>query len=120
VQTEHRRDTLPISRSGKLSLMAASVTTIRPGKSGPAVLSLDIQQHLGARLAAIYSHGDASLALDHFADLIARLDAALTKAQGSDELVFRTGLLEATPHLFRFAMSLTRNPTAADDLVQDT
>lgn len=100
--------------------MAASLTTIRPDKIGPAVLSPDIQKHLGEQLAAVYSQEDASTPLAHFADLLAQLDAALAEAKGSDESAFRAGLLEAIPSLFGFAMSLIRNPTAADDLVQET
>jgi RNA polymerase sigma-70 factor (ECF subfamily) len=120
VQTNHRRDTPPIPCAGDLGLMAASVTTTRPRKSGFCALSLDIQKHLGERLAAVYSQRDAEPSLAHFADLLARLDAALSEAKGSDELAFRTGLLGATTYLLRFAMTLARDRAAADDLVQDT
>ena len=100
--------------------MAASVTTLKPDKIGPAVLSLDVRHHLGQRLAAAYSQADAEPSLDHFSDLLARLDAALAEAKGSDERAFRVGLMEAIPSLFKFAMSLSRNRTTADDLVQET
>jgi RNA polymerase sigma-70 factor (ECF subfamily) len=98
----------------------APVTISALHKIEPCILSPEVRRHLGGCLAAAYGQGDAASSLDHFADLLARLNAALANAQGSDELAFRSGLLEATSYLFRFAMSLTRDRTAAGDLVQDT
>ena len=100
--------------------MAASVTSTKPSRTKPAVLSPNIRRHLGERLVAAYGQEDMEASLTHFADLLARLDAALAEAKGSDERVFRTGLMDATSNLFSYAMSLTRNSSAADDLVQET
>ncbi len=59
-------------------------------------------------------------ATNPFADLLARLEIALAQAEGERDKTFRAGLLEVVPALHRFAVSLTRDPAAADDLVQDT
>ena len=86
----------------------------RPG------LSASIRSHLGTQLRATYEAlGDADPD-NRFAELVARLEAAL-KAQGEIVLPeFRDGLLQAVPSLRAFALSLTSNPARADDLVQDT
>ena len=83
-----------------------------------------VRSHLGTLLGRTYDQvGPApEAASDRFADLLARLDAALTRDEGSGEreAAFRAGLLKVVPALHRFAVSLTRDPAAADDLVQDT
>ncbi|CAM2923709.1 MULTISPECIES: sigma-70 family RNA polymerase sigma factor [Methylobacterium] len=90
-----------------------------------------IRIHLGTLLGLTYDAvgPTPAAASDRFADLLARLDAALAKDQASGEPVsgevereadFRAGLLKVVPALHRFAVSLTRDPAAADDLVQDT
>ncbi|WP_298960979.1 sigma-70 family RNA polymerase sigma factor [uncultured Methylobacterium sp.] len=87
---------------------------LRPG------LSATIRTHLGDHLRAAYETLGTGDPENRFADLVARLEAAL-KAQG--EVVrpeFRDGLLQAVPSLRAFALSLTSNPARADDLVQDT
>ncbi|MDP4024372.1 sigma-70 family RNA polymerase sigma factor [Methylobacterium sp. NEAU 140] len=81
-----------------------------------------VRRHLGALLRGAYERvgtGPADGA-DRFGDLLARLDAALAAAEGRDEAAFRAGLLEIAPALHRFAVSLTHDPSSADDLVQDT
>ncbi len=45
--------------------------------------------------------------------------AGSTGLGAADEATFRTGLLASVPALRRFALSLAREPAAADDLVQD-
>ncbi|MGH1575496.1 sigma-70 family RNA polymerase sigma factor (plasmid) [Methylobacterium sp. P31] len=85
------------------------------------VLSDEIQRHLGSLLAAAYAQGDAELsATSRFAELLAKLDVALGEAAGRDDAEFKRLLVAIVPALRRFAVSLARNPTAADDLVQDT
>lgn len=91
-----------------------------PDQSRP-VLSDEIQRHLGSLLAAVYAQGDAEQsAMDRFAELLAKLNAALGGAQGPDDTEFKRLLVGMVPVLRRFAVSLARDPTAADDLVQDT
>src|ERR1700712_4151672 len=81
-----------------------------------------VRVHLGTLLGLTYDQiGPAPGATsDRFAELLRRLDAALAQAEGEREAAFRAGLLEVVPALHRFAVSLTRDPAAADDLVQDT
>ena len=55
-----------------------------------------------------------------FAGLLAKLENALEAQSRRDERTFRSEFLTMVPRLHKFAMSLTRNPSAADDLVQDT
>ncbi|MGH1592253.1 sigma-70 family RNA polymerase sigma factor [Methylobacterium phyllosphaerae] len=84
-------------------------------------LSDEIRQHLGRLLAAAYEevrpepHGT-----ERFADLLAQLAARLDEASRRDAAEFQARLLAMTPVLRRFATSLTRDVTSADDLVQDT
>ncbi len=83
------------------------------------VLSGQVQRHLGALLAGAYSHESIeSDTTARFADLISKLDAALGQAQDRNDAEFRENLLAVMPALRRFAVSLTHNPTTADDLVQ--
>ena len=87
---------------------------------GPA-LSEQIQKHLGGLLAAAYVQDDAELAVQvRFAELLAKLDAALGEAGARSDAEFKKLLITVVPALRRFAVSLARDPTAADDLVQDT
>ncbi|WP_375455800.1 sigma-70 family RNA polymerase sigma factor [uncultured Methylobacterium sp.] len=83
-------------------------------------LSDAIRAHLGEHLKSTYAVSLQAPPPGHIADLLVRLEGVLAAAQGCDETAFRAGLLEAAPSLHSFAISLTRNPTTADDLVQDT
>jgi len=86
-----------------------------------AVLSEQIRKRLGSLLATAYAQEGAELnAARRFADLLAKLDAALGEARSRDEAEFQRQLLAVAPSLHRFAISLARDVTAADDLVQDT
>ena len=81
----------------------------------------EIRRHLGRLLASAYQQESFETeAVDHFADLLSKLDTALDEAGRQADASFQAGLLAVTPNLRRFAMSLTRDPTAADDIVQDT
>ena len=81
-----------------------------------------VRAHLGTLLGRAYDRIGlgSEPASDPFADLLARLETALAQAEGERDKLFRAGLLEVVPALHRFAVSLTRDPAAADDLVQDT
>ncbi|MCJ2124354.1 sigma-70 family RNA polymerase sigma factor [Methylobacterium sp. J-077] len=88
-------------------------------ESEPA-LSDEIQRHLGSLLATAYAQDIAELsAADRFAELLAKLDTAFEGADDRDAAEFKALLLAVVPALRRFAVSLARDPTAADDLVQD-
>jgi RNA polymerase sigma-70 factor, ECF subfamily len=81
-----------------------------------------VRAHLGTLLGRAYDRIDLNSDRDAnpFADLLARLETALAQAEGERDRTFRAGLLQVVPALHRFAVSLTRDPAAADDLVQDT
>lgn len=81
-----------------------------------------IRQHLGILLAEAYRRmpDSASDGEDRFRDILARLERALAVRSGRDEALFRAEFLGMVPRLRRFAMSLTKDPALADDLVQDT
>jgi RNA polymerase sigma-70 factor (ECF subfamily) len=85
------------------------------------ILPGEIQRHLGSLLAAAYTQDDTErCATDRFAELLAKLNVALGEAVSRDDAAFKKLLVAIVPVLRRFAVSLARDPTAADDLVQDT
>ncbi|WP_375464756.1 sigma-70 family RNA polymerase sigma factor [uncultured Methylobacterium sp.] len=92
----------------------------QPSRPDRPALSGAIRTHLGDHLRAAYAASRQTPPSANLADLLARLEGVLAAAQGRDEQAFRAGLLDAAPSLHSFAISLTRNPTTADDLVQDT
>ncbi|WP_442919083.1 sigma-70 family RNA polymerase sigma factor [Methylobacterium sp. Leaf118] len=53
-------------------------------------------------------------------DLLSQFETAIAIHGGRMETVFRDDLVKALPMLRTFAISLTANPTRADDLVQET
>ncbi|WP_342152938.1 sigma-70 family RNA polymerase sigma factor [Methylorubrum sp. SB2] len=57
---------------------------------------------------------------DRLGELLARFETALATLGGRVETVFRDDLVKALPMLRTFAISLTANPSRADDLVQET
>lgn len=83
-------------------------------------LSPAIREHLGETLRSLYPGPRDSETPHRFVELIARLEGALAGARKQDEAEFRNGFLAAVPSLQTFAVSLTRNPASADDLVQET
>lgn len=94
--------------------------SLHDGEAIPA-LSDSVRRHLGALMRRAYEEAVPSDP-DRFSELLARLDKALDRSGGlaaKDEAAFRTGLLASVPALRRFALSLAREPAAADDLVQD-
>ncbi|TGD95499.1 sigma-70 family RNA polymerase sigma factor [Methylobacterium nonmethylotrophicum] len=95
-------------------------TAPNPSAEARPGLSASIRSHLGTQLRATYESLGNADPDNRFAELVARLEAAL-KVQGEVVLPeFRDGLLQAVPSLRAFALSLTSNPARADDLVQDT
>lgn len=79
-----------------------------------------VQKHLGKLLAQLYAQpAEASATTQRFADLLAKLDAALGTARAKEDGEFQAMMLAAAPALRRFAISLTHDATVADDLVQE-
>lgn len=87
---------------------------------GPS-LPEEVRRHLGRLLASSYesTHTEPSTN-ERFTDLLSRLGATLEEADRRDTEVFQAQLLVAAPALRRFALSLSHDPVAADDLVQET
>ena len=85
-------------------------------------LPLSIQQHLGRLLNDAYDGmSDVPGAMpDRLGGLLERLEAALGALGEGQDTAFRREFLAMVPRLHKFAMSLTKNPSQADDLVQDT
>src|ERR1700712_82836 len=87
---------------------------------GPALPDL-VQRQLGQLLAAAYTQDRVEPSItERFAELLARLEAAFGQAHDVKEAEFQRALLAMVPSLQRFALSLTRNPAPADDLLQNT
>ncbi|WP_370875587.1 sigma-70 family RNA polymerase sigma factor [Methylobacterium amylolyticum] len=101
-------------------MVAAAPDADTTEDEGPR-LPVEVRQHLGLLLARSYEQtGPGSDATERFADLLGRLVATLDEVQRRDTAEFQDRLLAITPALRRFAISLTHDGTAADDLVQDT
>ncbi len=83
-------------------------------------LTPDIQARLGKELNKLYaSFGDTPLP-SRFRELIARLEEMERDQPRTIEPALRDEMLGALPSLRAFAISLTNNVDAADDLVQET
>lgn len=96
-----------------------AIVTANPN-DGPT-LPVAVRSHLGQLLAAAYAQSDTPLYLpERLDELLAQLRQVLIRSEDREADAFRTGLLASAPSLRRFAMSLTRDYTAAEDLVQDT
>ena len=81
-------------------------------------LSPAIQDLVGKQLRALLNPLPGAALPDELQALVNRLEAALIGIGPSDEL--RDQMLAAVASLRAFALSLTRNPDDADDLVQET
>ncbi len=114
--------------------MADGVVAVSPSQHGDHVsdtrastpsadsprLTPEIQVRLGKELSKLYmSFGDAPLP-QRFLDLIARLEELERDQPRAVEPALRDEMLGALPSLRAFAISLTNNVDAADDLVQET
>lgn len=84
------------------------------------VLPLAIRQHLGLQLRAFYGAPEEWQASAPLQNLLERLDAVLVARRAALTAEVRDGLTVQMPGLLRFALSLTRDPVRADDLVQET
>ncbi|MCJ2136702.1 sigma-70 family RNA polymerase sigma factor, partial [Methylobacterium sp. J-026] len=112
----------------------ASRTTIEPTEAEGAdeaasraldvILSEPIRRHLGSLIAAVYGLEDQTdaeaSAVERFADLLAKLDADVGAARTRNDTEFQQLLLATAASLRRFALSLCRDRSAAEDLVQET
>jgi len=79
----------------------------------------EVQEHLGSQLRDAFSGTVAGEQPQRLLMLAERVARAIAAAGGHVDPEFRDGLLAAMPNLRSFALSLTRNQSRADDLVQD-
>jgi len=86
----------------------------------PPALGRGIQNHLGLQLRLAHEGLGPWPTPEPILVLAARLDHLLIVRDAAQLGEFQDGILEARPNLRRFALSLTKNPDRADDLVQDT
>jgi RNA polymerase sigma-70 factor (ECF subfamily) len=84
------------------------------------ILPPAIRQHLGAQLRALYGLPEEFSASAPIEALLERLDAVLAARGETLTAEVRAGLTAEMPSLMRFALSLTKDPVRADDLVQET
>ena len=102
--------------------MTVLETDARCSVSQAPTLPAAVRLRLGALLGDAYASCETRppVPASRFEDLLKRLERAFAELGVREEEAFRREFLELTPRLQRFAMSLTKNPAAADDLVQDT
>ena len=82
--------------------------------------TLEIQHRIGQQLAAAYAELNQHDSDQQFASLLMRLDHVFAIQDDHREEKFRREMLENVKRLRKFALSLTKNPTEAEDIVQDT
>jgi RNA polymerase sigma-70 factor (ECF subfamily) len=85
-----------------------------------SVLNRAIQAHLGEELRAYYgdpTNDKLPLSLRRLADRVAQVIRAHTEPV---DQAFIDGIMAALPSLRGYAISLTKNPDKAEDLIQDT
>src|SRR5689334_57945 len=76
--------------------------------------------HLALALRDYFDLAGQAPLPDRLSGLLSEVEAALGLHGGRMETSFRDDLVKALPMLRTFAISLTANPTRADDLVQET
>jgi RNA polymerase sigma-70 factor (ECF subfamily) len=96
----------------------ALLTLERAERDEPA-LSPGVREHLGTQLRALYGSLDALIAPASLNALMERLDAALAAHGEALTAEVRAGMAREMPGLMRYALSLTRNPTRAEDVLQE-
>jgi RNA polymerase sigma factor (sigma-70 family) len=85
-----------------------------------AILTVEVRDHLGATLRSLFGRLDGHDTPQLFAALIERLEETLSARGESLTAEVRSGLVTNLPNLRAFAISLTRNGSEAEDLVQVT
>lgn len=91
-------------------------------RSSSAGIYLDeaVQRHLGQQLRALYGEPVDATVPRELTRLLDRLTKAIQARTEPVDQAFVDAILDKVPSLRAFAMSLTRKPDYAEDLVQDT
>ncbi len=84
------------------------------------MIGRDIQDHLGRHLRLADEPMGSRAIPEKLKILADQLDGMLAIRDEAKLSEFQHGILEVRPSLRAFALSLTKNPDQADDLVQDT
>jgi RNA polymerase sigma-70 factor (ECF subfamily) len=84
------------------------------------ILPIAVREHLGVQLRALYDPLDALSAPEPIRALLEQLDAALVVHGEALTAEVRAGMAAQMPTLMRFALSLTKDYSRAEDLVQET
>jgi RNA polymerase sigma-70 factor (ECF subfamily) len=84
------------------------------------VLPHAVREHLGLQLRALYDPLDVLSAPEPIQALLERLDVALAAHGEALTAEVRAGMTAQMPSLMRFALSLTKDHSRAEDLVQET
>lgn len=86
----------------------------------PPSLPAELRAFLAGRLRTLYASGRQNAPSPRIMDLIAQLEAVLERRGSEDVDTFREALLALLPDLRGYALSVAKNSSNADDLVQET
>ena len=79
-----------------------------------------VRRHLGQVLACAYAGLPDHKPPDHLSELLTKLESALASQASTDARAFCEALIGFAPNLLRYATSLARHRSQAEDLVQET
>lgn len=96
------------------------MSTLAQSEQDDPVLPRAVREHLGLQLRALYDPLDVFSAPDPIQGLLKRLEGALAAYGEALTAEVRAGMTAQMPGLMRFALSLTKDYTRAEDLVQET
>ncbi|MGY2052712.1 sigma-70 family RNA polymerase sigma factor [Methylobacterium sp. JK268] len=108
---------VPVAAPGTQTEPVLTSPSVNPAGRG---MPEAVRMHLGSELKAFYATILAERQPDALLDLITKLDVGPAPIPSVAGDGFRAELMASLPGLRAFALSLAINPTAADDLVQET
>jgi RNA polymerase sigma-70 factor, ECF subfamily len=80
----------------------------------------DVRRHLGRVLASAYAELSELQPSDHLSVPLKKLEAALDRQASDSDHAFCKALVRFSPNLLRYATSLARHRSQAEDLAQET
>jgi RNA polymerase sigma-70 factor (ECF subfamily) len=95
-------------------------TSPKPAAFGRPDIQPAVHRHLGSELQGYFPLPDNDVLPERLAHLVTRFDAAVGATSADLGGAFRADIIRSMPALRVFAISLIRDPTRADDLVQET
>ncbi|WP_264048483.1 sigma-70 family RNA polymerase sigma factor [Methylobacterium flocculans] len=97
-----------------------AMTLPAEAKRHDPVLPLAVRMHLGLQLQALYGPPPELDEAEPIQALLRQLDAVLASQGEALSAEIRAGMTAQMPGLLRFALSLTKDRSRAEDLVQET